>query len=60
MTDEVSIYLYRCLCEWCGSDNLWFDPLMYGDVIVHCFDCGEGYLQTENGDRHRLPESYAN
>jgi hypothetical protein len=26
-------------------------------VIVHCMDCGAEYLQTANGDHHRLPES---
>lgn len=59
MTDTASIFLHRVWCVACDSHQLWFDPIDVDDVIVHCMDCGAEYLQTANGDHHRLPETDA-
>lgn len=48
---------YRLACFYCDSDNLWFDVLDEDNVVVHCMDCGAEYLQTDEDDYHRLPDS---
>ena len=60
MSDNASIFLYRCLCLYCGSNQLCFEPLGDDDMLVTCMDCDAEYLQTEDGDHHRLPESNQN
>jgi len=57
MTDTVSIFLYRCLCFYCGTDQLCFEPYGDHDMLVSCMDCDAEYLQTEDGDCQRLPDS---